>query len=36
VEYNHLSVRSALAIMLDRIVGEPDGQGEASERGTES
>jgi len=36
VEYNHLSVRSALAIMLDRIVGELDGQGEASERGTES
>jgi hypothetical protein len=35
VEYNHLSVRSALAIMLDRIVGEPDGERAESERGTE-
>jgi len=33
-EYNHLSVRSALAIMLDRIVGEPE-EGPHGERRSE-
>jgi hypothetical protein len=35
-EYNHLSVRSALAIMLDRIMGEPDDEPAPGERGKES